>query len=329
MNDIVAALESAPGPDVLARQSVAHRASQVLRPTGALARLDEVACWLASWQRSDCPSVERPYLIVAAGDHGVTRRGVSAYPAEVTRAMVDAIRAEVATSAVMAARLDVIIRLVDAGVGEFTGDIAEEPALSATAYRQAFDRGWSEMGDIDTDLVLIGEMGIGNTTVAAALCQALFGGVADDWVGRGSGIDDSAFARKLAAVEMAVKRVGPLSDPFELAAQLGGAELAALAGVVARARVRGLPVVLDGYVATAAVAPLAVAVPGALDHCLAGHRSPEPGHRRLLEHLGLEPLLDLEMRLGEGSGALVALPLIRLACAAVVEVATFEEWGLR
>ncbi len=329
MLDVLDALKGAPGPDVIARQAVAFRSANVLRPSGALARFDYVAAWLASWQRSDCPRVDRPYLLLAAGDHGVTGRGVSAYPQAVTRAMVDAIRAGVATSAVMAQLLGVTIRLVDVGVGEPTGDIVEVPAMDASRFRRAFDRGWEEVDSMDTDLLLVGEMGIGNTTAASALSYALYGGNPEDWVGHGSGIDAEALKMKRSVVDSAAQRVSEIKDPFALAAQLGGTELAALAGGVAKARVEGLPVVIDGFVATAAVAPLAVAVEGSLDHCFAGHLSPEPGHRLLVEKLGLKPLFDMEMRLGEGSGALAALPLIQLACAMVNDVATFEEWGLR
>lgn len=328
MFDVVERLREASPPDRLARQAVRARADSVLRPAGALARLDEVAVWLAGWQRTDTPRVDRPTLILAAGDHGVVDRGVSAYPAQVTGAMVDAIRAGVATSAVMARELGVALRLVDAGVGVPTGDLTVGPAMDGGRFETCFRKGWDLVGGLDTDLVLIGEMGIGNTTAAAALAAGLFGGPALDWVGRGAGVDDDGFQAKLSAVETAAERCRGVEDGFELAAHLGGTELAVLAGVAARTRVEGIPLVLDGFVSTAAVAPLTRVAQGALDHCLAAHLSPEPGHRLLLDRLGLAPLLDLEMRLGEGSGALVAVPLLRLACAAVVDVATFAEWGL-
>ena len=170
-------------------------------------------------------------------------------------------------------------------------------------------------------------MGIGNTTSAAAVAACLFGLTEDDWTGRGSGIDDPTLRRKLSTVRRARERVGQC-EPVECLRQLGGSEMAAIAGAVVEARLQRIPVVLDGFVVTAAVAPLEVAAPGALDHCVAGHRSPEPGHQLLLEKLGKEPLLDLGLRLGEGSGALVAVPLIRMAARAVVDVPTFEEWSL-
>lgn len=179
------------------------------------------------------------------------------------------------------------------------------------------------------DLLVLGEMGIGNTTAAAAVAAALFDEPADLWCGRGTGLDDDGLARKIAVVEACRTRVREIGrDPIEVLRHAGGAELAAISGAMLEARRRSIPVVLDGYVVTAAVAPLEIAHPGALAHVVAGHRSAEPGHARLLERLGLRPLLDLELRLGEGTGALAAVPLVKLAAAAVVEVATFEEWGL-
>jgi len=183
------------------------------------------------------------------------------------------------------------------------------------------------VADLDVDLIVLGEMGIGNTTAAAAVCSGLFGLQAEHWTGRGTGVDDDTYARKVATVEAAASRVPASAGPLEVLRTVGGAELAGLAGAALEARRRSLPIVLDGFVVTAAVAPLELARPGALDHCVAGHLSSEPGHRLLLDKLNKKPLLDLELRLGEGSGALLAVPLIRMAAGAVVEVATFEEWG--
>jgi nicotinate-nucleotide--dimethylbenzimidazole phosphoribosyltransferase len=169
-------------------------------------------------------------------------------------------------------------------------------------------------------------MGIGNTTAAAAVAAALGGGEVAEWVGRGTGVDDAGLARKRAAVEAAVARIAGLTDPIEVLREVGGAELVAIAAAVVAARHRRLPVVLDGYVVTAAALPVGVAEPAALDHCVAGHCSAEPGHRRLLDRLGKPPLLDLGLRLGEGSGAMAAVPLVAMACAGVTEVPTFAEW---
>jgi len=327
-DELTAALAELPGPDPEAAEAVRARAAQVLRPTGALARLDDVAVWLASWQRTTSPRVARPAVVVFVGDHGVVEEGVSAYPGAVTAEMLRALRTGAATATVMARELGADVDVVDVGVGRPSANLRHEAALDTTRFRECFDAGRAAVAGLDADVVVFGEMGIGNTTPAAAVCAALFGGPAEEWVGRGTGIDDRTWTTKVAVVEDARRRLPDGCEPLEILRQVGGAELVAIAGAVVEARRRSLPVVLDGFVATAAVAPLDAARPGALDHCLAGHCSGEPGHRLLLDKLGKPPLLDLGLRLGEGSGALAALPLVRLAAACVTDVATFEEWGL-
>ncbi|NQV07171.1 nicotinate-nucleotide--dimethylbenzimidazole phosphoribosyltransferase [bacterium] len=325
--DVAALVAGAPSIDAEAKAAVAARASVTLRPVGALARTDEVAAWLAGWQRTSAPGVSNPAIVLAAGDHGVVARGVSAYPQGVTRAMVHAIEAGVATSSVLARHVGAEVVLIDAGVGVPTGDIVTEPALSRADFVARLEQGRAAVAALDCDLLAIGEMGIGNTTSAAAVVAAVVGGDPKEWVGPGTGVQGPALESKRAIVAEAVDRVGDV-DPMEALRQLGGGELVVLAGAVIEARLRSIPVVMDGFIATAAVVALEAAAPGALDHCLASHVSAEPGHRHLLDWLGKTPLLSLAMRLGEGSGALMAIPLIRLAAASVIEVATFEEWGL-
>jgi nicotinate-nucleotide--dimethylbenzimidazole phosphoribosyltransferase len=325
--EVAGLLAGAPGPDEGAAAAVARRAAEVLRPAGALARLDQLAAWLAGWQGTDRPAVRRPAAVVFAADHGVARQGVSAYPAAVTAAMLRALREGVATACVMSRQVGAALHVVDVGVGDPTGDLAREPALDPDRFRACFDAGRRAVAGLDADLLVLGEMGIGNTTAASAVTATLLGGAAAAVTGRGTGVDDAGYARKLAAVEAARRRVG-VAAPLEVLRQVGGAELAAIAGAATEARLRPLPLVLDGFVVAAAVAPLEALSPGALAHAVAGHRSAEPGHRALLERLGKPPLLDLDLRLGEGSGALAAVPLLRLAAAAVTEVATFAEWGL-
>lgn len=316
-----------PEPDRRAAEAVRQRAARVLRPAGALSRLDDVAVWLAGWMRSETPRIARPGCAVFVADHGVAERGVSAYPAHITAEMLRALSSGVATAAAMARSLDVHLEVVDVGVGEPTGDITVEDALTPEGFERCFDAGRATVRSMDADLLIFGEMGIANTTPAAAVAAGLFGLTAEDWTGRGTGVDAGGLARKIEAVESARRRVEGCS-PFEVLRRAGGSELAAMAGACLEARLRSVPVILDGFVVTAAVSALAAAAPGALDHCIAGHLSPEPGHRLLLEKLVLEPLLDLDLRLGEGSGALAALPLVKLAAACVTDVATFEEWGL-
>ena len=347
-------LAGLPGPDHAARAAVARRAAEVLRPAGAFARLDQVAEWLAGWQRTAKPAVQRPNVAVFAADHGVAAEGVSAYPCEVTAAMVSAIDGGVATVTAIARQVGATVQLYDVGVGNPTGNIRTHDAMSLDEFDIAVAAGAAAVDhavEVDrADLVVLGELGIGNTTAAAALCGALFGEAlfgealsgealsggsgassaqesAAAWTGAGTGVAGSALDHKRAVVRDAVERVGSVK-PLEALRRLGGRELAAIAGAAVAARHRSIPVILDGFIATAAVAPLAIAAPGSLDHCIAGHCSAEPGHERLLAHLGLEPLVRLDLRLGEGTGALIAVPLVRIAAAAVTDVATFEEWGL-
>ena len=325
--ELIRLLAGLPAADAAASAAMRERASQVLRPPRALARLDEVAAWLAGWQRTPRPAVERPAAVVFVADHGVAAEGVSAYPQTVSEAMLRALREGVATASVMAHAVQASLEVVDVGVGRPTGNLVCEPALTEESFVECFEVGRSAVRGLDCDLLVLGEMGIANTTAAAAVCAALFGPRAEDWAGRGTGVDDAGLARKIGAIESARQRVGDVA-PFETLRQLGGSELVAIAGATLEARLASIPVVLDGFVVTAAVAPLFLKRRDALKHCIAGHCSSEPGHRLLLEKLGMRPLIDLELRLGEGCGALAAVPLIRLAAAAVTEVATFEEWGL-
>ena len=230
--------------------------------------------------------------------------------------------------AAFAKDLGATVSLVDVGVGTPTGNLRTEPALSEARFEEAFRAGRAAVAKGDADLLVLGEMGIGNTTPAAAVAAAICGGDPAVWVGPGTGVAGSQLDHKRTVVTEAIGRIAAIDDPMEVLRQVGGAELVAMAGAAVEARLRSIPVILDGYVATAALLPLHEVVPGSLDHVLAGHRSPEPGHRWLLDRFGKEPLLDLDLRLGEGSGALAALPLVRLAIAGVLNVATFSEAGL-
>ena len=316
-------------PDRDAAASVRTRAENVLRPAGAFQRLDDIAVHIAGWRATTTPRVDAPAVIVFAGDHGVAAGGVSNYPADITAAMLAAVEQGRATINAMARSVGATLDVIDVGVGVPTGDIRTETAMTAerfdTIVATAFDA-VDRAADEGADLLVLGELGIGNTTVSAAISAALIGGGAEAWVGRGTGVDDDGLARKLDAVERAVDRIADVDDPIEVMREIGGAELASMAAACIRARHHRVPVVLDGYVATSAMLPLHAARSGSLDHCLVGHLSAEPGHRRLLAHLGKEPILDLGMRLGEGTGALASVPLIAMACASVTDVATFDEW---
>ena len=329
IDSALALLGPLPAPDADAAAAVRERAAQVLRPLGALSRLDEIAVWLAGWQRTSTPRVDAVSCVVFAADHGVAATGVSAYPPAVTESMLRALREGVATASVMCSALGVELSVVDVGVGRPTGDITVEPALDETGFEACWAAGVEAVEVLGpTDLLVVGEMGIGNTTAAAAVSAALFGGDAEVWTGLGTGVDEETLKRKKRAVDAARRRVVG-AHPLEILRQVGGSELVAIAGAVSAARSRSIPVVLDGFVVSSACAALEVIRPGALDHTVAGHCSAEPGHRLLLDKLGKPPILDLAMRLGEASGALAAVPLIRLAVCCVTDVATFGEWGLR
>lgn len=322
-------LTSLPALDSCAGDAVAARAAETLRPTGALQRLDDVAGRIAAVRGTTSPRVERPSVVVFAADHGVAAGGVSAYPAEVTAAMLAAVRAGRATINAMAATIGATVDVYDVGVGVPTGDIRFEPAMSPDRFARVIETAVAAVDaavERGADLLVLGELGIGNTTVAAALAGTLLGGDTALWVGRGTGVDDHGLGRKRAAVDAARSRVSHLTDPIEIMREVGGAELTAMAAACVRARALGIPVVLDGYLVGAALLPLHCVEPASLGHCIAGHASAEPGHRLLLDEMGLAPLLDLDLRLGEGSGALAAVPLIAMACAAVVDVPTFGEW---
>ena len=320
-------LSNLPGPDEAAAAIARERDSHLTKPPGALARLEEIAFWLAAWTGRQ-PAVTRPLVAVFAGNHGVTRKGVSPFPADVTQQMVANFAAGGAAINQICVAHDLGLKVFDLALEVPTGDITEEPALSERdcAATMAFGM---ELIAGGTDLLCIGEMGIGNTTIAAAICHGLFGGEAADWVGPGTGAAGDGLKRKIAAVEAAVAlHKAQLKDPLELLRRLGGREIAAMAGAILAARMQRIPVILDGYVTGAAAAVLFAANPSALDHCLAGHVSAEPGHRRLLEKLGKKPLLDLGMRLGEGTGAALAAGIVKAAALCHSGMATFEEAGV-
>lgn len=314
--------------DTASADAVRTRANKVLRPRGALSRLDELAVWLARWQGTERPAVDDSAVLIFAGDHGVAGEGVSAYPQSVTSAMIQALESGVATASVMARRVGARLTVVDVGRGVPCGNIRIEPALTDAQFDTAMAVGRSAVAEVGAvDLVIPGEVGIGNTTAAAAIATALLGGDAADWVGPGTGLDAAGLANKIAVVHEAVSRAA-VNQPLDALRELGGWELVAMAGAIVEARERSIPVLLDGFVVTSAALPLEMTHPGLLDHCWPAHVSAEPGHRRLVERLGRRPILDLEMRLGEASGALAAVPIVALAADSVVGVATFEEAGL-
>jgi len=327
-DDIRALVRSFPAADAAAAESVRLRDATLTKPPGSLGRLEEIAVWLASWQRRTPPRVDRPLVAIFAGNHGVAAHGVSAYPAEVTAQMVENFAAGGAAINQICGANDIGLKVFDLALDLPTADIASEAALTEKACAGTMAFGMESLvGGVD--LLCVGEMGIGNTTVAAAVCCGLFGGAPEDWIGPGTGVDQDGMARKRDAVAtgMAV-HAGHLDQPLEVLRRLGGRELAAIAGAIIAARHESVPVIVDGFVASAAAAVIGQMGEGTLDHCLFAHVSAEPGHRRLLERLGKQPLLDLGMRLGEGTGAALAATIVRTAARTHAGMATFGEAGV-
>jgi nicotinate-nucleotide--dimethylbenzimidazole phosphoribosyltransferase len=320
-------LAQAPAPDAAAVQAARLRDASLTKPPGALGRLEDLAIWMAGWQGTPRPVVDHPLILVFAGNHGVTAQGVSAFPAAVTAQMVANFRAGGAAINQLArtfgARMEVIALELDHPTADFTGC----PAMTEAEVVAALADGWTAVLP-GTDLLVAGEMGIGNTTSAAALAAALFGGGAD-WAGRGTGVDAAGLARKRRVVEAGLARnPEAAADPLQALRCLGGREIAAMAGAIARARRDRIPVILDGFICCAAAAVLQRLDSGALDHAVAGHVSAEAAHGRLLAHLGKVPILDLGMRLGEGSGAALAVAVVKAAVACHSGMASFAEAGV-
>ena len=328
LEEIRALLAHLPGPDLDAGTAAATRERQLTKPAGALGRLEELAAWLATWQGRHPPRVDHPRTVVFAANHGVAVRGVSAYPASVTAQMVQNFVAGGAAVNQLCKVIDADLRVYEMNLETPTADIVEAPAMTEEECAHAIAYGMMAV-EPGIDALAVGEMGIANTTVAAALCLALFGGDAAAWTGPGTGVVGAALEAKREVVAAAVARHGTMAaDPFELLRRLGGLEFAAMAGAILAARMGRVPVVLDGFSAGAAAAVLYAADPRALDHCIAGHVSTEPGHRLLLDKIGQRPLLDLGMRLGEASGATLALSLLKAAAACHAGMATFAEAGV-
>lgn len=327
-DDLRAACLDLPTGSPAAAASAASREARLTKPAGALGRLEEVVAWLAYWQGKSPPRLDRVDVLVFAGNHGVTAQGVSAYPAEVTAQMVANFAAGGAAINQLARTAQANLRVIALALDTPTADFTREPAMDDDAFLAAVSEGYAAV-PADADLVCLGEMGIGNTTSAAALSAALFGGGAERFAGRGTGLDQEGLARKRAVIDRALARhAGAHGDPFRLAAALGGRELAAILGATLAARRMRIPVLIDGFVATAAVAPLAKLRADALGHALVAHVSAEAGHRALLDALDKQPLLDLSMRLGEASGAALAVLILRAALACHTGMATFAEAGV-
>jgi len=317
-----------PGPDLEAGAKAAQRQSVLTKPAGALGRLEDIAQFMAIWQGRHPPRCDRPRVAVFAGNHGVAAQGVSAYPAAVTAQMVRNFINGGAAVNQLTAQIDGDLRVYEMDLEHPTQDFTQGPAMNEERCARAMAYGMMAV-EQGIDLLCLGEMGIANTTSAAALCLALFGGSPADWVGPGTGVAGEALQRKVDVVAQGVAaNEAALGDPLLVLAALGGEELAAIAGAILAARLARVPVLLDGFACCAAAAVVRALEPRGLDHCLVGQLSTEPGHARLLEELGMSPLLQLGMRLGEGSGAALAVNVVKAALACHNGMATFAEAGV-
>ncbi|MFK7869938.1 MAG: nicotinate-nucleotide--dimethylbenzimidazole phosphoribosyltransferase [Roseobacter sp.] len=327
LNGFRALLSDMPATNEGALAAATSRNAQLTKPPGALGRLEDLAIWYAGWRGVEKPVVEQPQIVIFAGNHGVAAQGVSAFPPEVTEQMVLNFQHGGAAINQLAktfgARMDVHALSLDTPTADYT----KAPAMTEDEVVEALQTGWASV-DAGADVLVAGEMGIGNTTSAAALGSALFGGGAEAWTGRGTGVDDAGLALKTRVVSEAVALHGGQGDGVEMLRRLGGRELAAMAGAIAAARYRRIPVILDGFICCAAAATLATTEKGALDHCVAGHLSAEGAHARMLDALDLQPLLSLGLRLGEGAGGALALGVLKGAVACLSGMATFAEAGV-
>ena len=314
-----------PDGDEAAVAAVRARDAHLTKPAGSLGEMEFLVEHMARWQGKAEPTFEDPMVAIFAANHGVTDQGVSAFPRDVTKQMVNNFTKGGAAISQICALHEINLRVFELALEVPTGDITVLPAMDERTCAATIAYGMEAIAG-DVDFLCIGEMGIGNTTVAAAIYAALYGGTGADWVGRGTGVDDAGLERKADAVDRALTRhAGRLRTPFEILANLGGREIAAMVGAIIATRHQKVPVIVDGFVATAAAAIAHAVNPASIDHCLFGHVSAEGGHARALEKMDAKPLLDLGMRLGEGSGAALAAVLCKTALHVHTNMATFAE----
>lgn len=322
--DIVELLTAVPDGDEAAVAAVRRRDAELTKPAGSLGRLEELVEFLARWQHRQTPRLENPMVTIFAGNHGVADQGVSAFPQDVTAQMVANFTNGGAAISQICGLHEINLRVFELALELPTGDITQEAALDDQMCAATIAYGMEAVAG-KPDIIGLGEMGIGNTTIAAALFAALYGGTGVDWAGRGTGVDDAGYARKIDAIDQALAlHQEALDHPLSILARLGGREVAAMLGALIAARHQKVPVVIDGYVATAAAAIAHAVNPEAIDHCLFAHVTSEGAHARVLEHMGKAPLLDLGMRLGEGTGAALGVVLAKTALHLHTNMATFD-----
>lgn len=325
-----------------------ERQNQLTKPPGSLGRLEDLSVQLAGITGQLKPSLRHKHIVVMAADHGVTAAGISAFPAEVTLQMVHNFLKGGAAINVLARQMGARVTVVDMGVAVTietdranflerkialgTQNMAEGPAMSREQARQSIETGIEVVNQLaDTaglDLLITGDMGIGNTTPSAAIAAVVTGNTAAEVTGRGTGLDETGLIHKIKTVQRAITVNEPFQDGLDILAKLGGFEIGGIAGLILGAAARRVPVLVDGFISTAAALVAAELCPTAKACMIAGHCSTERGHRLMLAHLGLAPILDLNLRLGEGTGATLSVPLVEAAVNILNEMATFAEAGI-
>jgi len=321
-------LRDLPAANEGAMAAAKMREATLVKPPGALGRLEDISEWLSGWQGHHPPKAERCQVAVFAGSHGVTAEGVSAFPPEVTEQMVEGFKKGAAAINQLCQIQGCELKIYEVAIEIPTRNFMEQPAMADDECAEAMAFGMSAVED-GLDVLCLGEMGIGNTTAAAAVCHGLYGQDAEFWVGPGTGVSGDALTNKIRVVNEGVsKHKDAMSDGLEVLRHVGGREMAAMAGAIIAARLQRIPIMLDGYVCTAAAAVLQAVNPAALDHCLVGHVSAEPGHIKLLAKLDKEALLNLGMRLGEGSGAALAVSVLHAAVACHTGMGSFDQSGV-
>ena len=328
LDEFCSIIANLPDANFIAKTAATDRNAQLTKPQGALGDLEKLAIWYATWVGGGRPSLVAPQVVIFAGNHGIASTGVSAFPSEVTQQMVYNFQAGGAAINQICNALGAKMDVISLDLERPTQDFTQGPAMSEIGLLEALQTGWRAV-DPAAGLFVAGEMGIGNTTSAAAIVAALYGGGAKAWVGRGTGIDDAALTLKRSVVDAGlVRHKDVLGDPLAILQTLGGREIAAMVGAIASARLHRIPVLLDGFICASSAAVLQAMNSRALDHTQAGHVSAEFSHAQLLSRLGKKPILSLGLRLGEGSGGALAIGVLKAAVACLSGMATFAEAGV-
>ncbi|EJF77322.1 nicotinate-nucleotide-dimethylbenzimidazole phosphoribosyltransferase [Bartonella sp. DB5-6] len=327
-DDFCALLTNLPTADAFSTTLAKKRQKKLTSARGTLGKLGDIAVWYAGWRGTEKPLVMRPLVAIFSGNHGITEENITPFPQSMTQKMVQNFSIGGAVINQICIAYDLGLKIFDLALEYPTMNITKDAAMDERSAAATMAFGMESIAG-GTDLLCIGEMGIGNTTIASALCLALFGGEVEEWTGSGMESEGEFYQRKIAAVKTAISlHKNYFKNPFEIMRRLGGREIAAMIGAILAARMEKVPVILDGFVATAAAAVLYKMNPRALDHVLVGHVSSESVHRKLLKKIGKEPLLDLGMRVGEGTGAALAAGIVKAAVLAHTQMTFFEQEGL-